>query len=640
MDIYSALDERLRNLRSRIEQDPALVAELMPVAEALELVIASLRQQRREAAWRLRMLEHNQRTLDVHVAAIEDSLIFRFLRSVGQPLLEWNARIEPLFRRFSFRKTVPADAEYERWLQHEQTATQPTPDQGIDVQPLFSIVMRVQNARREYLEQAVDSVLQQTYLNWELCVHLADSSPDWLEKYLGDLSSGEPRVRVVRPGGLPDGSERGDYIAFFHQHDLLSPAALQRVAILLQEGPADLIYTDEDRLNSEGRHVEPVFKPDWSPELLLSCAYLGHLMVLSRDALNRAGAFRDGFAPAEDYDLALRLSDHPSVVRHIPSVLYHARMQSELAGLPEKHAAGRRALEDAIRRRNWKASVEDGPSLNRYHIRWQPPQEPLASLIICSRSAALLAKCLDAIQTRTAYPRRELIIVQHLTGQGDAAIEKVIAQYGGKCVRYAGPFHFSRMNNLAAKAAAGEILVFLNDDVEPLVDSWMSDLVAQVQRPDIGAAGARLLYPSGALQHAGITIGIGDGCGHVGRGTFTCRYWPWLDVTRNVSAVTGACLAVRNKLFAQVGGFDDRFPVNYNDVDLCLRIARANYRIVYESTAILKHYECQSRRGGVAFSERQQWYSCWADELDRGDPYYSPNLTRMREDGSLRLEGY
>lgn len=643
IDIYSDIEERLQDLRSRIEQNPALAGELMPVAAFLEIVIASLKQQRHETACRLRMLENNQRTLNVHVAAIENSLIFRFLRNIGKPLLEWNARIEQLLRHFSFHKAASADAQYERWLQQEQTAMEPIPGQGREVhhlsrQPLFSIVVRIQNPEREYLEQAVDSVLQQTYPNWELCVYTADSNPGWVEKYLGDLSIGEPRLRVCRSADRPGAWERGDYIAFFHQHDVLSPAALHRVAEVLQEGPADLIYSDEDRLNSQGRHVEPVFKPDWSPELLLSCAYIGHLMVLSREAMNRTGGFRDGFENAEDYDLALRLSDHPSIIRHIPSVLYHARMQSEQAGLPERHAAGRRALEDTIRRRNWSASVEDGPSPNRYHIRWLPRQEPLVSLIICSRSPALLAKCLEAIQKRTAYPRRELIVVQHVTGEDDAAMEKVITQYSGKRVRYAGPFHFSRMNNLAAKAAGGEILIFLNDDVEPLVDSWISDLVAQVQRPDIGAAGARLLYPSGALQHAGITIGIGDGCGHVGRGTYTCRYWPWLDVTRNVSAVTGACLAVGKQLFDQVGGFDERFPINYNDVDLCLRIMRAGYRIVYESTAVLRHYECQTRRGGVAFTERQQWYSCWADELDRGDPFYSPNLTRMREDASLRLE--
>jgi GT2 family glycosyltransferase len=257
-------------------------------------------------------------------------------------------------------------------------------------------------------------------------------------------------------------------------------------------------------------------------------------------------------------------------------------------------------------------------------------------LIICSRSPALLAKCLAAIQKRTAYARRELIVVQHVSGDGDAAIEKVIAQYSGKRVCYAGPFHFSRMNNLGVQAAGGEILVFVNDDVEPLVDSWLTDPVGQVQRAEIGAAVRSIalsIRRSSArrdhLRHWGWMRPRG-------RGTYHRPYWPWLDATRNVSAVTGACLAVRKQVFTEVGGFDDRFPINYNDVDLCLRILRSGYRIVYESSVVLRHYECRTRRGGVALSERQQWYACWADEMDRGDPFYSPNLTRMGEDASLR----
>ena len=632
----------MQDLRSRIEQNPALAEELTPVASSLEAVLAGLKQQQHETAWRLRMLENSQMALNARVGAVENSLIFRFLRAVGRPLIEWKSRVGQLLRQSSFHKAASVDIQYERWLQ-QQMALEAVPGQHTEVrqfsqQPLFSIVLRLQNPQREYLEQTVDSVIRQTYPNWELCVYAADSNSIWLGKYLEDLSVGEPRIRVCGSNYQPGASERGDYIIFFHQHDVLSPMALQSVTEVLQEGPADLIYSDEDRLNSQNRHVEPVFKPDWSPELLLSCAYVGHLMVLSREAMNRVGGLRDGFENAEEYDLALRLSDHPSIIHHIPSVLYHARMQSERTGPPERHAARRHALEDTIKRRNWSARVEDGPLPDRYRVRWMSRQEPLGSLIICSRSPALLGKCLEAIRERTAYSRRELIVVQHVTGEGDAAMEKVITQHNARCIRYVGPFHYSRMNNLAAEAAGGEILVFLNDDVEPLVDSWLSDLIGQVQRPDIGAVGARLLYPSGALQHAGITIGIGDGCGHIGRGTYTCRYWPWLDVTRNVSAVTGACLAVRKQVFDEMGGFDDRFPINHNDVDLCLRIGRAGYRIVYESSAVLKHYECQTRRGGVSFPERQQWYSRWADEIDRGDPYYSPNLTRIREDASLRWE--
>jgi GT2 family glycosyltransferase len=577
----------------------------------------------------------------MRVEAIESSLIFRFLRSVGKPLLEWQARAEQVLRRLPFHEAESTDDQYERWLLQQMATEIPGHGRALHRlirQPLFSMILHIQNPQRKYLEQAVGSVVRQTYPNWELCIHAADSNPSWVEKYLEELSLGEPRIRVCHSTERPGVCERGDYLAVFRQHDVLSQTALQRVAEVLQEGPIDLVYSDEDRLNSEGRHLEPMFKPDWSPDLLLSCNYIGDLMVLSREAMNRIGGFRDGFENAEDYDLALRLTDHPAIVRHIPSVLYHARRQPERSGPPDTHTAGRRALEDTIRRRNWMATVEDAPSSNRYRLRWLTRQEPLVSLIVCSRSPALLAKCLAAIRKRTAYARRELIVVQHLSGDADAAMEKVITEYKGKCVRYAGPFHFSRMNNLGVEASGGEVLVFLNDDVEPLVDSWLSDLVAQVQRPEIGAAGARLLYPSGALQHAGITFGIGDGCGHVGRGTYYRPYWPWLDATRNVSAVTGACLAVRKQVFAEVGGFDDRFPINYNDVDLCLRILRSGYRIVYESSVVLRHYECQTRRGGVALPERQQWYACWADEMDRGDPFYSPNLTRMREDASLRPE--
>ena len=184
--------------------------------------------------------------------------------------------------------------------------------------------------------------------------------------------------------------------------------------------------------------------------------------------------------------------------------------------------------------------------------------------------------------------------------------------------------------------AEGEVLVFLNDDVEPLGPSWLSALAAQAARPEVGVVGAKLLYPSGSLQHGGIAIGIGDGCAHPGRGSFGAPYWPWLDLTRNVSAITGACLAIRRQVFFELAGFDERFPVNYNDADLCMRAIRAGYRVVYESLAVLRHLECQTRRGGVGFAERELWYARWADQLDSGDPFYNPNLTRTGEDLSLR----
>jgi GT2 family glycosyltransferase len=368
--------------------------------------------------------------------------------------------------------------------------------------------------------------------------------------------------------------------------------------------------------------------------------YLGHLTAFSRAAWERSGGFRSEYDGAQDYDLVLRLTDGPVKVHHLPSVLYHWRRHAgstaaNPAAKPYTHAAGKKALEDAIRRRSAPAEVEDGPRPNLYRIRWKTLGTPLASLIICSRSAKLLRQCLEAIAGATGYSRREIIVVQHL-GQEDDLLKTVIQAHGARAVPYRGAFHFSRMNNLGAGAAAGDILVSLNDDVEPLDATWLERLIGQVQRPNVGVAGARLLYASGTVQHAGITIGIGDGCGHAGRGAYLAPYWPWLDITRDVSAVTGACLAIRTELFRDLNGFAEEFPINYNDTDLCLRVRDAGYRVIFDSAVVLRHHECQTRRGGVTLAERQRWYERWSDFIDAGDPFYSPHLTREREDLSLR----
>jgi GT2 family glycosyltransferase len=262
----------------------------------------------------------------------------------------------------------------------------------------------------------------------------------------------------------------------------------------------------------------------------------------------------------------------------------------------------------------------------------------LASLVVCSRNEKLLRRLLTSVRNRTQYTERQIVVVHHAAAGQDGIKHLLSTMDDVKLVRYEGPFHFSRMNNLGAAAAAGDVLVFLNDDIEPLEASWLERLVAHCQRPDVGVVGAKLLYPTGALQHAGMAIAINDGCGHPGRGAYTTPYWKWTDMTRDVSAVTGACLALKRDLFNTLGGFDDAFPMNYNDVDLCLRARRAGYRVLLEARAILRHYECATRQGGVAAWERERWCRRWSAELDRSDPFYSPNLSRMSEDASLRSE--
>jgi GT2 family glycosyltransferase len=256
-------------------------------------------------------------------------------------------------------------------------------------------------------------------------------------------------------------------------------------------------------------------------------------------------------------------------------------------------------------------------------------------VIVCSRSPRLLEQCLASLRAQTSYPCYEVVVVEHLDGSA-SGLEAVSARHHATGVPYSGQFHFSRMNNLGSSAAQGTILVFLNDDIEVLDSSWLDRLVAQVEHPAVGIAGARLLYPSGTLQHGGMVVGFGDGCAHPGRETSGApASWPWLDFTRDVSAVTGACMAIRTSVFRELGGFAEIFPVNYNDIDLCLRVRQAGYRVIYEAASVLRHHECQSRPGVVTPEERSRWSDRWAKTSEVGDPFYSPNLTREYEDLSL-----
>jgi GT2 family glycosyltransferase len=642
---------RLQDVRERIQRGQAGSDDLLTLISCVEEIVAGLKQQREEAARSQRGLRNQQLILNTHVAAIENSLIFRFLRWLGGPLLEWKVRFEQLGRAAGFRGLRPSevDREYERWLSRREAKMPPAAwyqqrAEGFKVRPVFSILMAVINPERACLEQAVRSILDQTYERWELCLCDSSSNEKWVHEYLAGLAQTDSRIRVVCPEDALGAaalnracaSGTGEYCVFLGQQDSLSPLALFHLAELLQNQAADLLYTDEDSVPAQGGLAQPVFKPDWSPDLLLSAMYLGRSLTVSREALRVAGGLRPEFDGAELYDLALRLTERTDSVGHIPLVLYHSRGQTERSA-PAQNAA-RRALEDAVRRRKLDAAVEDGPVTGSFRLRRHVRNQSLVSIIICSRTADLLDRCLRSLDQRTDYRRPQVVVVQHLDGSDGAAMKVVLSRYDVKCIPYEGAFHFSRMCNAGAKAAEGEVFVFLNDDVEPLVPSWLSDLVAQAGRPEVGVVGGKLLYPSGSLQHGGIAIGIGDGCAHPGRGSYGSRYWPWLDLTRNVSAVTGACFAIHRQVFCELRGFDEQFPVNYNDTDLCLRAIRAGYRVVYEPLAVLRHRECHTRRGGVGFAERERWYARWADDLDSGDPFYNPNLTRIGEDLALRSD--
>jgi len=574
--------------------------------------------------------------LEDRLLEIENSRFFRLLRWPGRFLLGWKGRLgrfllhsplHPLYLKLARPKA--AIDEYQRWVAREQA-----PSGELRRRPLISIVMPVCDPRREWLEAAVGSVLAQTYECWQLCVCDDASGGSWVAAYFDSL--GDPRIVCVSSAerlGIAGATNRagklasGEYVGFLDQDDMLAPFALQAVAEAVQTGDADLIYSDEDRLDERGARVEPVFKPGWSPDLLLCCNYITHFLVASRRRVDQVGWLRGEYNGSQDYDLILRLADGKAEVRHVPRVLYHWRKHADSTAAdarikPYAHGAGKRALEDAVQRRGWKASVEDGLLPNTYRLRRAVSGASQVSIVICTRSPELAKRVVAAINRTTEYRNYEIVLVEHEIETGLAV----------KCAPYAGPFHFARMNNLGVGRAAGDILVFLNDDVEPLDPGWLTELVAHAERPEVGIVGARLLYPSGAIQHAGMAVGIMEGVGHPYRDTFGSAWWHWLPFTRNVAAVTGACLAIRRSVFEKLSGFDEAFPVNYNDADLCLRARAAGYEVIYEPAAVLRHEECRTRMRGVRMAEMDLWDERWGDWVDR---FYSPHLTRTREDASL-----
>jgi GT2 family glycosyltransferase len=630
-----SLRERIAALRAASEGDPRWT-ELLAIVERLEA------QNRRTAT--------EQSRLEERLARVEKSVIFRALRAVGNAGAATKGRfgqvllrspLHPVYAKLIGHKPAPT-AEYAAWIEAEQRSI--PPPAALAYKPLISVLMPVYRPRREWIETAVASVQAQSYDNWQLCICCDGPADPWLDDWLRRRLVTQPRIRVAfaverrgiasalnGAGTLAD----GEYISFLDQDDMLAPTALRFLAEALQEQAFDVLYSDEDWMTETGQRIRPNFKPDWSPELLAGCMYFGHLFAARYDLVAQAGWFRHGFEGAQDYDLALRLAGSGASVKHVPRVLYHWRMHegSTAAGArakPYAHISGKRALEEALRASGSEAQVKDGPAPHTYVIGWKPAKKAV-SVVICSRNAGLLERCLDALRRTTTGIDLQTIVVEHQSVETRQAAE----QFGCMVIPYGRVFNFADMNNVGAAEARHDTLLFLNDDVTAQRAGWLEPLLGLVARPEIAVAGAKLVYPSGAIQHAGIALGIGEGTGHIGRGQFASDLWRWLNLRRNVSAVTGACMVIRREVFVQLNGFDTAFAVNYNDVDLCLRARAAGYEVVYEPAATLRHDECATRGSGTKMEERELFWDRWGELIDRPDPYFTPYLEG--EEMRLRL---
>ena len=401
-----------------------------------------------------------------------------------------------------------------------------------------------------------------------------------------------------------------------------------------------MIYSDEDKIDAIGERFDPFFKPDWSPDLLLSYAYLAHLMVVRRSLVEELGGLRSDFDGSQDWDLALRATEKARRIAHVPEVLYPWRTlptstSSGSEAKPWAFEAGRRVLEDAVARRGGGEVTQSARFPGRYHARRHLASHPLVSAVIPFRDEpALLATCATSLRAAPGYDRLELVLVDNGSELPETAalLERLAGEPGIRIVGAPGPFNWAAINNAAARQASGELLLFANNDIEARVPGWLDALVGHALRPEVGAVGARLLYPDGTIQHAGVVIGLGGIAGHVLRGLPADQpgYASMAIQTRNCSVVTGACMMVRRDVFSSVGGFDEELPVAFNDVDFCLRLREQGYLVVYEPLAELVHHESRSRGHTDDLAEGKRIVERWAPAITAGDPYMNANLSHWR----------
>ena len=567
-------------------------------------------------------------------------------------------------QRFSrFRPTwdkLKRHLEYPKW----QRLQIRLPDQSFSYHPLISVLLPTYNTPEAFLKAAIESVIDQRYPYWELCIADDASTAPQVREWLTYYQNQDDRIKVTfRPenGHISACSNSalaiatGDFVALLDHDDVLSQDALYEVAALMNRHPeADMIYSDEDMINAKGRRIKPIFKPDWCPDSFLSRMYTCHLGVYRRSLLTRIGGFRVGYEGSQDYDLVLRATEHTQNIFHIPKVLYHWRIHSTSSATnttakPYAYEAGRKAIHEAIHRRNEPGQIWEIPGdPGLYTVRYEISEPKPVSIIIPTRDLApILDRCLTSITQLTTYPHYEIILVDN--GSQEPRTFELFNQWQEKLgdrlriLPLDIPFNYPKLNNYAAQHSKGDYLLFLNNDTEVIAPDWMTGMVEQAQRSSIGAVGARLLYPDNTIQHAGIIAGIRGGVGHGHRyyPSTATGYMNQIKAISNTSAVTAACLMCRRELFNAVGGFDESFAVDGNDVDLCFKFLERGYRTVYLPHVTLYHHESKSRgyndtaeKRARGREERDRLAQKWRSIIDH-DPCYSPNLSR--QDGNYRL---
>lgn len=557
------------------------------------------------------------------------------------------------------------DVKYHKWFLAHRVTEQELETQKNHVfehTPKISIVIPLFNTKREFLKDIVDSVLYQSYANWELC--LADGSTDasvgeYIRKNYNDA-----RIvykKLERNEGIAGNTNAaltmatGDFVVLSDHDDILEKDALYEIVSLYNSDPTlDIIYTDEDLTDETGkRFLSPRFKPDYNPDFLCSVNYICHIFAVKKSIMDEVGGFRSEYDGAQDWDLILRCCEKSEHIGHVPRILYHwrAHQESTAGNIDSKQYAidaGRKAVSDHFERIGVKAELEYTDIFVMFRPKFIPNGEPKVSIIIPNKDQKdTLKTCVDSILEKTAYKNYEIIVVEN-NSTGDEIFEyykELESDSRIKVVTYDGNFNYSKINNFGVDHSSGEYIVLLNNDTEVISLDWLDRMVGICQREDTGIVGAKLYYPDDTVQHCGVVVGLGGFAGHVLMlsSPQDAGYFGRLKAVQDISAVTAACLMIKKSVFDEIKGLDEDFIVALNDVDLCLKVRALDKLVVLDPGIELYHYESKSR-GLEETPERHERFKKeiarfrkkWKDVLDAGDPYYNPNLTLVDGDCSLR----
>ncbi len=554
---------------------------------------------------------------------------------------------------------------YEEWIMKHLPGREELSRQRRKVfteMPLISIVVPLYRTPPDFLEELLASIRAQTYENWECILSDGSGADSPLAGKLEEIERSDSRFRVIRHSERKHIAEntnaalsaaKGSFIAFADHDDTLVPSALFEVVQCINRNPeAELIYTDEDKILQD-RYAEPNMKPDFDPDLLTSENYICHLLVVKKELADKTGPFDPDMNGAQDYDFILRCTEKTDRIYHIPKILYHWRgSEGSTAENPESKRyafeAGRRAIEAHYQRMGWPASAEPGIIEGIYRTTYHWPDKPFVSVLIPNKDHTDdLRKAVSSLTDKTAWPDFEILVIENNSTDPAtfAAYEVLEKEFPNlRVVRYEGGFNFSAINNFGAEQAKGEYLLLLNNDTEALSDI-ITEMMGFAMRPDVGAVGARLYYGDDTIQHAGAILGWGGVAGHafVNQKREAEKYIRRIVCQQDYSCVTAACMMVRRDVFDITGGFSEDLAVAFNDIDLCMKIRKAGYLIVYDPFAELYHYESKSRGLENTPEKRKRFQNevntfrkRWGDVVDAGDPYYSPNLSMVTQNFSLR----